>query len=69
MRQILQFALVGIFCMISSLTFAQITGKVTDASTGGPLVGATILIEGNATGTSAKADGTFSLSVTPAAIK
>jgi len=65
MRQILQFALVGIFCMISSLTFAQITGKVTDASTGGPLVGATILIEGNATGTSAKADGTFSLSVTP----
>ena len=34
--------------------------------TGGPLVGATILIEGNnQTGTSAGADGTFDLSVTP----
>ena len=55
----------GLLCFASSLTFAQITGKITDASTGGPLVGATILIEGNQTGTSAKADGTFELSVTP----
>jgi len=65
MRQISKFALVGIFCMMSSLTFAQITGKVTDASTGGALPGATVLVEGNSTGTATKPDGTFELSATP----
>ena len=65
MRQILRFALVGMFCAISTLTFAQITGKVTDASTGDPLTGATIYLEGNSTGTSAGVDGTFELQATP----
>ena len=64
MRQI-KFALLGTFMLLSSLTFAQITGKVTDASTGGPLVGATVYLEGNSTGTSAGADGTFELQATP----
>ena len=64
MRQI-KFALLGMSMMISSLTFAQISGKVTDASTGGPLVGATVYLEGNSTGTSAGADGTFELQATP----
>ena len=40
-------------------------GKVTDASTGDPLTGATIYLEGNSTGTSAGVDGTFELQVTP----
>ena len=65
MRQILQFALVGMFCAMSTLTFAQIMGKVTDASTGTPLTGATIYLEGNSTGTSAGVDGTFELQATP----
>ena len=65
MRQILRFALVGMFCAMSTLTFAQITGKVTDASTGDPLTGATIYLEGNSTGTSAGVDGTFELQATP----
>jgi len=65
MRQISKFALVGMLCMISSLSIAQITGKVTDASTGDPLVGATVLIEGNTTGTSTTIDGTFTLDATP----
>lgn len=64
MRQI-KFALLGTFMLMSSLTFAQITGKVTDASTGDPLVGATVLIEGNTTGTSTNIDGTFTLDTTP----
>ena len=64
MRQI-KFALLGTFMLLSSLTFAQITGKVTDASTGDPLVGATVLIEGNTTGTSTTIDGTFTLDATP----
>ena len=65
MRQISKFALVGIFSMISSLSFAQITGKVTDATTGDGLPGATVLIEGNTTGTTTGTDGTFTLSTTP----
>ena len=65
MRQIFKFALVGALCMISSLSFAQITGKVTDATTGDGLPGATVLIEGNTTGTSTNADGTFNLNTTP----
>jgi len=64
MRQI-KFALLGTFMLMSSLTFAQISGKVTDASTGDPLVGATVLIEGNTVGTSTKIDGTFKLEATP----
>jgi len=64
MRQI-KFALLGMSMLISSLTFAQISGKVTDASTGDPLVGATVLIEGNTTGTSTTIDGTFKLDATP----
>jgi outer membrane cobalamin receptor len=64
MRQI-KFALLGTFMLLSSLTFAQITGKVTDASTGDPLVGATVYVEGNSTGTSAGIDGTFELQATP----
>jgi outer membrane cobalamin receptor len=64
MRQI-KFALLGTFMLMSSLTFAQITGKVTDASTGGPLPGATVLIEGNTTGTATGIDGTFKLDATP----
>jgi len=64
MRQI-KFALLGTFMSLSSLTFAQITGKVTDASTGDPLVGATVYLDGNSTGTSAGVDGTFELQATP----
>ena len=65
MRQIFRFALVGMFCTLSSLSFAQITGKVTDATTGDGLPGATVLIEGNTTGTSTTVDGTFKLEATP----
>jgi hypothetical protein len=65
MRQISKFALVGVFCAMSTLTFAQITGKVTDASTGGALPGATVVIEGNSTGTATGPDGTFKLNLTP----
>ena len=43
--------------------FSQITGKVYDAETNDPLPGATILIEGTATGTVTGFDGTFSLDV------
>lgn len=61
MRQILKFALVGMFFAISSLTFAQISGKVKDASTGNALIGASVYLEGDTRGTSTNIDGTFEL--------
>jgi len=51
--------------------FAQtktISGKITDASTKEPLVGATVLVKGTQTGTATDADGKFTLEV-PAAAK
>lgn len=57
----LRFALMGILCAWTMTSVAQITGKVTDASTGGPLPGATIVMQGNASGATAGADGTFTL--------
>jgi len=65
MRQISKFALVGIFCMMSSLTFAQVKGKVVDAETGGPLPGASVVIEGSTNGTSTGIDGAFELNIEP----
>ena len=55
----------GTFMLMSSLTFAQVTGKVIDASTGDALLGATVYLDGNSTGTSTEVDGTFELQVTP----
>ncbi len=46
--------------------FAQtktISGKITDASTKDPLVGATVLVKGTQTGTATDADGKFTLDV------
>ena len=61
----LKFALMGTFMLMSSLTFAQISGRVIDATTGDGLLGATIYLEGNSVGTSADADGRFELQTTP----
>jgi iron complex outermembrane recepter protein len=65
MKQMLKFVLVTVLCTMSSLSFAQITGKVTDSSTGNELVGASIYLEGNSRGTSTNLDGTFELSNAP----
>ena len=61
MRQIFKFGLVGAFMLMSSLTFAQISGKVKDASTGNALIGASVYLEGDTRGTSTNIDGTFEL--------
>jgi outer membrane cobalamin receptor len=58
----LMLSLLFIFGTITA-TFSQITGKVYDVETNDPLPGATILIEGTATGTVTGFDGTFSLDV------
>ena len=40
-----------------------VTGKVTDSKDGSPVVGASVQAKGTRTGTSTRADGTFSLAV------
>ena len=61
MRHFIHLALVGVFCATASISFAQITGKVTDASTGGALPGATVMVQGSGSGVATGPDGTFSL--------
>lgn len=65
MKSTIQFALLGVLALWSSLAMAQITGKVTDASTGGALLGASVLVEGSTTGVSTQLDGTFTLNGQP----
>ena len=62
----IRLALLGLFGAWASLASAQITGKVTDASTGGPLPGASVYLEGSTSGVSTANDGTFSLNASPA---
>lgn len=45
------------------ITSAQVTGTVTDATTGEPLIGATIALKGTADGTITEVDGSYSLNV------
>ena len=54
--------LVFMLGILTSLTAQQvIQGRLTDASSQEPLVGASVLIKGTITGTSAGADGTFEI--------
>jgi iron complex outermembrane receptor protein len=54
--------LVFMLGILTSLTAQQvIQGRLTDASSQEPLVGASVLIKGTITGTSADADGTFEI--------
>ena len=56
-----RFALLGLMSVWTSVALAQITGKVTDASTGGPLPGASVYLDGNSSGVSTGPDGRFTL--------
>src|SRR5688572_16476933 len=62
----------ALLCLVFSFAlqtgYAQdktITGKVTDAKDGTPVVGASVQAKGARSGTSTKADGTYSLTVGP----
>lgn len=47
--------------MLSFSVFAQVSGVITDKSTGDPLIGASVLIKGTATGTITDVDGSYSI--------
>ena len=52
--------------VLHSAVYAQdktVTGKITDSKDGSPVVGATIQAKGTRTGTSTRADGTYSITV------
>lgn len=60
-----KWLLVVLILTMGSFAFAQrtITGKVTDSTTGEPLIGANILVIGTSTGTVTDIDGAYSLDV------
>ena len=63
MKKTLVALLLAVICLP---TFAQdrtVTGKVTDAKDGSPLVAASVVVKGTKKGTSTGADGTFTLKV------
>lgn len=59
--------LAPIFClfMMMQTAFAQqtITGKVTNASNGNPLIGVTVQVKGKVIGTTTSSDGNFSVTI------
>src|SRR4030095_534345 len=59
-----QLLLLSGFVMLSIIALAQhtITGKVTDDK-GNPVPNASVIVKGTTTGTTSKADGSFSLNV------
>lgn len=64
-KTILATALMAVISLFSLEIYAQgtITGKVIDANSKEPLVGASVIIEGTTTGTVSDYDGTFSFNV------
>jgi TonB-dependent SusC/RagA subfamily outer membrane receptor len=65
MQKMLKFRWVVILMLLSGQVFAQkdITGTVTDATTGEPLPGVSIVISGTTMGTITDFDGNFSITV------
>ncbi len=57
----LQGSLVALCLLLSSTMFAQITGTIVDDENDEPLIGASVLIAGTATGTVTDIDGNFSI--------
>ncbi len=58
--------LLAVFLFCTNAAFAQgksVSGKVTDAKDGSPVVGASVTVKGTKTGTQTNANGEFSLSV------
>ncbi len=63
-RHILGLITICILSLSAVTASAQVTGTVTD-TTGEPMIGATIIVEGSKEGTSADFDGKFTISAVP----
>ncbi len=53
----------GLLLLVSAAQAQSLTGRVTDAATGDPLVGATVAVPAIGTGTATDADGRYTLAV------
>jgi iron complex outermembrane receptor protein len=68
MKKTLVALLLAVFCLPAFAQDRTVTGKVTDAKDGAPLVAASVAVKGTAKGASTANDGTFTLKV-PASAK
>lgn len=59
------FLIVALLCCLVAAKAQQVTGKVTAAQDGAPLVAVNITVKGAATGTVSDVDGTFSINASP----
>ena len=67
MKQFFKLVLTATLLLTSLLSFAQrssVTGKITDSS-GNPLIGATVIVQGTSTGSVTDIDGSYSLALSP----
>ena len=64
MRKLVLVAVCLVFGVTAALAQRTISGTVTDAETGEPLIGANVLIKGTSTGTVTDLDGNFSILAT-----
>ncbi|SFD72543.1 SusC/RagA family TonB-linked outer membrane protein [Spirosoma endophyticum] len=64
-RTLRRLAVAFLFCLLSGLTaFAQtVSGRVVSGEDNQPLPGVSIIVKGTTTGTTSRADGTYSISV------
>ena len=63
LNAIRNFLLMATLIFVGTAASAQITGKVTDTTTGEALIGASVLVKGTTTGTTTGIDGSFSLNL------
>lgn len=56
-----QFYLAFAFLFFGTITFSQISGTITDATTGEPLIGASVVVQGTTNGTITDIDGNYNL--------
>jgi len=62
LKRVFAFVLSLMFC---SALLGQISGVITDAETGEPLIGATVLINGTSNGTITDIDGSYTIAANP----
>ncbi|MBX2876117.1 MAG: carboxypeptidase-like regulatory domain-containing protein, partial [Saprospiraceae bacterium] len=62
---VLRISFLSLFLALGTFLSAQIQGKVTDAETGEPLIGASVLVQGTSSGTVTDLDGNFSVAAKP----
>ncbi len=61
----LQLGVIVIALLMTNLLSAQVSGVITDAENGEPLIGASILVQSSSTGTVTDFDGSFTLDASP----